>query len=148
MPTQPHTIVVPTKSYYIATTLTNVDQYEFALNIFRPDGWELTYDWRTVGKVEDDNMRPIIAMREQDAIIESFLVLMLLPAGRGTHVEMGMAIAYRKPVILLAETDEQLFGDYGFPPCFYRHPNVHRARTWKDAKFIASALWQMYGGAR
>ena len=59
-----------------------------------------------------------------------------------------MAIAYRKPIVLVAEDEKVLFGEYGYPPVFYRHPNVHLAHNLKEAKYLASTLWTMYGDPR
>ena len=55
-------------------------------------------------------------MRDADVL------LVLLPGGYGTHVEIGVALALEKPVILHAPNRETLAAPY---PCiFHYHPGV------------------------
>jgi nucleoside 2-deoxyribosyltransferase len=58
----------------------------------------------------------IAAVREADALV------VLLPGGYGTHVEIGAALALEKPVILHAPNRETL--DMPYPCIFHYHPLV------------------------
>jgi len=49
-------------------------------------------------------------------------VIALLPGGRGTHVEIGAALALDKPVILYAPDRKTL--DTPYPCPFHYHPAV------------------------
>lgn len=44
---------------------------------------------------------------ELEAIIDSDIIIILLPAGRGTHVELGMSIALNKKIFLCADNKEE-----------------------------------------
>ncbi len=44
---------------------------------------------------------------EQQGIIDSDVVIILLPAGRGTHIELGMALALNKKIFLCSATEEE-----------------------------------------
>ena len=72
----------------------------------------------------------------------------MLPGGRGTHAELGMAIAFRKPVILIATDDQLLAGADERTCAFYSHLHVERVDSigaLPDALARAghpSKLWQ------
>jgi hypothetical protein len=137
------------KLYYIATGLKNAEAHAKAREVFeRPrDGqphwqsWGITYDWTKGGKIEDDHVRPSIAIAEIEAVRLAWLLLMLVPGGRGTHVELGAALALGKTIIIVSSSGEETNGQYGFPPVFYRHPLVHHARSYEQARDIAELLW-------
>ncbi len=71
-------------------------------------GWVQTYDW--VKNINEDvhiaEMREY-AKLEKQGIIEADVVIILLPAGRGAHIELGMALALQKKIFLCADTDEE-----------------------------------------
>lgn len=146
------------KTYYIATSLKNAEAHTEARKIFEgpiseassTPRWHLTYDWTTGGKIEEDHLRPSIAIAEIEAVRQAWLLLMLVPGGRGTHVELGAALALGKTIIIVSPSEEEANGQYGFPPVFYRHPLVHHARTHQQARDLAELLWScdaMGGGS-
>ena len=60
----------------------------------KENGWQQTYDW--VKNVSDDvaiEDMTEYAKLEKQGIVDSNVVIILLPAGRGAHIELGMAIA-------------------------------------------------------
>jgi hypothetical protein len=140
------------KTYYIATGLKNVEAHERARTMFEREAgrwgivgdWQLTYDWTLGGKIEDDRLRPSVAIAEVEAVKRAAVLLMLVPGGRGTHVELGVALALDKIVIIVAASEEEANGQYGFPPVFYRHPLVHHARTLEEARDLAERLYKAY----
>lgn len=138
------------KTYYIATGLQNAAAHKAARKIFEANNvgvtsdrdWTLTYDWTVGGKIEDDNVRPSVAIAEVEGVKRAWLLLMLLPGGRGTHTEQGIALACDRNIIIVAENDTILNGGHGFPPVFYRHPRVQIARTLVQAREIAERLYE------
>ena len=56
------------------------------------------------------------------AVLEADFLVVLLPGGRGTHTEMGVALGVGKQVYLVG-TDLELATD---PVAFYHHPRVTR----------------------
>lgn len=78
------------------------------IEIPRKNGWEHTYSWTKHicdDVTEDDLIK--YARLEQKGIIDSDVVIILLPAGRGTHIELGMALALNKKIFLCADTKEE-----------------------------------------
>jgi hypothetical protein len=63
-----------------------------------------------------------VARREILGVVEADIVIVLLPGGRGTHAELGAALALAKPVALHTN-DSGIF--VGPETCaFYHHPCV------------------------
>lgn len=110
--------------YYIASRLENAEAVKRMASRLNEVGWIQTYDWTTHGSVQEKGLERIeqVAQAELIGVREADVVIVLMPGGRGTHVELGAAIAYKKPVILFAE-DGQLLQD-GRTCAFYHHPQV------------------------
>ncbi|MEJ8738084.1 hypothetical protein WKT02_11555 [Erysipelotrichaceae bacterium HCN-30851] len=62
------------------------------------------------------------AKSEFQGIIDSDVVIILLPAGRGTHIELGMALALNKKVYLCSLTEEEFSVENTV--AFYELPNI------------------------
>jgi hypothetical protein len=86
-------------------------------NALKAHGWERTFDWT------DQDYGPEryadVALAELAGVRDADVLIVLLPGGYGTHVEIGAALALGKPVILHApdrktlETPYQLEGTAG-----------------------------------
>lgn len=108
--------------YYIATTLSNAAQHNYVRDRLAERGFACTYDWTVHGSLQDEPGRwDEVAEKELDGVIEADVVIVLLPGGKGTHVELGAALALEVPVFLLAEaeTPER-------EVIFHHHPGVTR----------------------
>ena len=81
-----------------------------------------SYNWALCLK-EEETKEDLIesSIKEMEAIKNSDCVIFLLPLGRGSHVELGMALAYNKKVILCSENKEMLEND---PINFYELPEI------------------------
>lgn len=109
-------------SVYIATTLDNWAAHNRVADRFRQRGWEVTYDWTTHGSVAGDEvLARQVAINEIQGVLDADVVVVLLPGGKGTHTELGAALAQGIPVILCAPEGLPADGRY---PSFYRHPLV------------------------
>ena len=64
-------------------------------------GWIHTYNWAE-NILEKETIEDMIKFSklERQAINDSDIVIIILPAGRGTHIELGMALAFNKKVVL------------------------------------------------
>lgn len=107
---------------------------------FEAPGWETALRWWEFEHLADyggghmptpptpDEMAKI-GKRELDAVARADLVFVHLPsAGRGSHVELGAALAYDLPVYLLYHEEADLTGGR-YPSVFYFHPNVVRIQV-------------------
>jgi nucleoside 2-deoxyribosyltransferase len=84
-------------------------------------GWERTLAW-TGEDSESSEGNAAIAVAELEGVREADVLVVLLPGGYGTHVEIGAALALGKPVILHAPDRKTLVTPY---LCvFHYHPAV------------------------
>jgi len=96
---------------YIATKLEQADTHNRVRDAFVAAGHQITYDWTTHGSVKQEGYERIseVAQAEMQGVKNADVVVMLLPGGRGTHVELGMAAAWGKPIVLVASPRTGLF---------------------------------------
>lgn len=114
-------------NYYIATSTERALLHNLVRDDLKKLGHEITYDWTTHGSVRQTSKARLeeIASLEFQGILGSHFVLVLLPGGKGTHVEIGLSIASKKKVFLHSE-DPMMF-ELGPQICaFYHHPDVVR----------------------
>jgi nucleoside 2-deoxyribosyltransferase len=119
--------------YYIATKLENHAEHNRVRDHLAKLGHEITYDWTPHGPVYRSGLERIreIAELETKGVLDADVVIVLWPSGRGTHVELGMAIAAGKPVIFISSL--QAHHEATTETCaFYHHPLVKRGRFLGD----------------
>src|SRR5215471_706926 len=109
------------KRYYLATKKTRAAEAAEIEKALKARGWERTYNWTgEEGKGLEDYAK--IAVAELKGIRQADVIIVQLPGGYGTHVEIGAALALGKPVILHAPDQKTLETPY---PCvFHYHPGV------------------------
>ena len=112
-------------SYYIATGLQNAAAHRALRPKIDALGHTLTYDWTVHGSVKSSSHARLteVAELERQAVIRSDFLVVLLPGGSGTHVELGLALASRIPIFLMGDP---LFFMLGPETCaFYHFPFIH-----------------------
>lgn len=118
--------------YYIASRLENAPRVKELKHILDANGWHHTYDWTVHGSVQNEGSHIIreVAEREAEGVGTANVVIVLLPGGRGTHTELGIALGLNLRVVLLSETAEIDFGQDGRTCAFYHHSLVQRVSSW------------------
>lgn len=93
---------------YVATGLEHADRARVVQSVLRDDGHEITYGWTVHGSVQDAGPKRIaeVARLEAAGVRAADLLIAILPGGRGTHVEIGLALGRGIPVILLQHVDD------------------------------------------
>lgn len=111
--------------YYIATRLENHQAHNVVRDLLAQRGHQITYDWTVHGPVWRSGAARIaeVAELELRGVVEADLVIVLLPGGRGTHAELGMALS-RGRRVLLHSADLAPFGAAPETCAFYHHPLV------------------------
>lgn len=137
--------------FYIASGLTNFARVREAAAALKALGHEQSYDWTKHGDVRKEGGERLgqVAINESSAVMGSQLVLLLLPGERGTHTELGMAIASAvlsgdKQVWLWSETGEHFAADER-TCAFYFHPCVRRFVGGFEQ--VVSAIDAEFGGS-
>ena len=121
-------------NFYIASRLENAARVRELAEVLKSWGWQQTYDWTSHGMVlgeKDDLQR--VAAEELAGVIRAQIVIVLLPGGRGTHTELGLALGYRKKIVLYSE-DPASFDPASRDTCsFYWLPEVERVQCpWEE----------------
>jgi len=88
-------------------------------------GWTHIYDWTVHGSVKESNVELLkeVAQKEFNGVKDADVVIVLTPGGRGTHTELGMAIAFNKK-IYICHIDDKYFKCDDNTCAFYWLPHV------------------------
>ncbi|HOS18922.1 MAG TPA: group-specific protein, partial [Clostridia bacterium] len=80
--------------FYVASGLENKDRVKRVLDKIAARGHTISYDWTLHGDVRGrgEEVLNTVAGNETFAVIDASCVLLLLPGGRGTHTELGLAL--------------------------------------------------------
>lgn len=122
--------------FYIASTLENAEMVRWFAGQLKSWGWQQTYDWTVHGPVQGPLLAET-AEKELSGVKEADIVFVLFPAKRGTHVELGAAIALKKKIILWAQSEEELFLD-GRTCAFYHSKGVARIIGDRNVLLLAA----------
>ena len=109
--------------FYIGSGMKNCELVNYYAKILKRKGWNLTYNW--VENINDDvsiEDMTSYAISESQGIVDSDVVIILLPAGRGAHIELGMALALNKKIFLCSETKDEFSIENTV--AFYGLPNI------------------------
>lgn len=94
--------------FYVGSGMKNCELVNYYAKLLKESGWEQTYDW--VKNVSDDVSKDDMikyASLESQGIVDADVVIVLLPGGRGAHIELGMAMALNKKIFLCSTTEEE-----------------------------------------
>ncbi len=91
--------------YYIGSGFNNIENVRRLRDLLTAQGHTHTYDWTRNARADSVDVLRDIGEKERDAIKTSDFVVILLPAGKGSHVELGIAIGSGVPVFLHDTTD-------------------------------------------
>lgn len=109
--------------FYIGSSLHNAELVNDYSRILEKNGWEHTYNWtkNINGNITAEDLVRY-AEAERQGIAEADVVIILLPAGRGSHIELGMAIALQKKIFLCSATQEEFILEHTVS--FYELPGI------------------------
>ena len=117
--------------FYIGSGMKNSELVNYYAKKLEENGWEHTYNWtKNIGG--NSSVEDLIkySKEEQQGIIAADVVIILLKAGRGSHIELGMALALNKKIFLCSPTEDEftLENTVGF----YQLPNIIKLVGTKD----------------
>ncbi|WP_404274223.1 group-specific protein [Exiguobacterium undae] len=87
-------------NFYTASSFRNIKDVQFINDRLIKQGHHLTYDWTQSERVNMPAALQRIGQLELDAVQASDCLILVLPAGKGSHVELGIALANQIPVFL------------------------------------------------
>ncbi len=93
--------------FYIASKLGNYKQVRSLAQLLKNAGWTHTYDWTSHDSAKEIDAETLKRIGEEEyrGVKQADVVIILTPEGRGTHTELGMAIALNKKIYLCHEDD-------------------------------------------
>lgn len=94
--------------FYIGSSLNNSKIVEEYTALLEEKDWKQTYNWlenihNEISKKELKNY----AKEELEGIKEADVVIIYLPAGRGAHIELGLALGLDKNIFLCANNKSE-----------------------------------------
>lgn len=117
--------------FYIATTLSKYKDHNKLRDLLINQGHEITYDWTLHECIGDDKYvfdkkdAKDIAIKEINGVLTADILILLLPGKKGSHIELGAALANNKPIIMHSENENDFLLD--FSRCiFYFHHLISR----------------------
>lgn len=94
--------------FYIGSGFKNCELVNYYSKILVENGWQHTYNWtKNINSYETIEDLIEYSKLEQRGIADADIVIILLPAGRGTHIELGMALALNKKIVLCSSNKEE-----------------------------------------
>lgn len=121
-------------NFYIGSGLKNWELVCYYAQKLEKNGWKQTYDWTKNVCAAQGDLRNYAEL-EQQGISNADVVVILLPAGRGAHVELGMALAQRKKIYLCAANEEEV--NWEKTVAFYELPSVVKLVGTADENITA-----------
>lgn len=94
--------------FYIGSGFKNCELVNYYSKALEENGWLHTYNW-TKNIADEVTIEDLIEYSESEkkGIADADVVIILLPAGRGTHIELGMALALNKKIFLCSASKEE-----------------------------------------
>jgi nucleoside 2-deoxyribosyltransferase len=109
------------KRFYVSSRKDRSEQANALSEALKVVGWERTFVW-TDQPGAGPEARAATAEAELKGVRDADILVVLLPGGFGTHVEIGAALALGKKVLLHSPDQKTLETPY---PCvFHYHPGV------------------------
>ena len=116
---------------YVGSSLHNAAQVREVYGLLKQHDIHITYDWTTHGQVHTEEELRRYGIEECRGVYDCDVFLMLHPARLGTHVELGIALALNKKVVMVCAADVE-------QKTFYYLPNVERHSNVDEA--VASVI--------
>lgn len=108
--------------FYVASSFQNKEIVRVVSEKLMNNGWHHTYDWTQNNRACSLEALQKIGMLEKQAVADSDVVIVILPGGKGSHIELGMAIAWQKKTFLYSPNFEAM--DMETTSTFYHLPEV------------------------
>lgn len=110
--------------FYIASSLRNIEQVREVSKRLKNIGYIHTYDWTVNENITTLEELRVIGKKEKNAVIGADIVVVLLPAGKGSHIELGIAIGNSKQVYLYSSDKE--IDNIETTSTFYHLPEIEK----------------------
>ncbi|TDL60089.1 group-specific protein [Rhodococcus qingshengii] len=110
--------------FYIASSFKNIEKVRYVSKKLKDKGFIHTYDWTVNENVTTFEELKAIGQKEKNAVIKADFVVVLLPAGKGSHIELGIAIGNGKKIYLYSPNNE--VDNIETTSTFYHLPEIEK----------------------
>lgn len=119
--------------FYIASSFRNKELVQkMSIDIQTQLGWKHTYDWTQNERAETIETLTDIGVKELKGVLESDVVIVILPGGKGCHTEMGIALGSKK--LLFLYDPDRILNNLADAAAFYFLPEI---KNWNgDIKVL------------
>lgn len=112
---------------YVGTSLLEKEIAQSIIADLTSCGYQVTYDWTTHGRLTNLEQLKECCYKEMDGVTNCDLFFMYFPARFGTHVELGIALALNKHIVLVVDRSNPNFDKSNFEEkTFYQADNIKR----------------------
>ncbi|MGM0846641.1 MAG: group-specific protein [Bacillota bacterium] len=108
--------------FYTASSFKNIESVRYVSQELKRKGYIHTYNWTENPRAAELMDLKRIGLEEKRAVIESDFIIIILPAGKGSHIEMGIALGLGKKIYLYSPNNE--VNDMQVTSTFYHLPEV------------------------
>jgi nucleoside 2-deoxyribosyltransferase len=117
------------EKFYVASSFRNLEAVRYVANHLTSEGYIHTYDWTKNAKGKEEQTFTFedleeIAQKEKNGVLEADLIVVLLPGGKGTHIELGIALGQGKRIFLYSPNEE--VNDFQTTSTFYHLAEVEK----------------------
>ena len=117
------------EKFYVASSFRSTDAVHYVTKQLVSKGYVHTYDWTKNAKTREEKTSTFedlkaIGQNEKNAVMESDIVVVLLPGGKGTHIELGIAIGQGKRIFLYSP--DGAIDNFETTSTFYHLPEVEK----------------------
>jgi nucleoside 2-deoxyribosyltransferase len=110
--------------FYIASSLINIEKVREVSKRLKDKGFIHTYDWTQNERAATLEDLKEIGEKELVAVLEADFLIVLLPGGKGSHIEFGIALGQGKKIFLYSENDD--INNVETTSTFYHLDNVEK----------------------
>ncbi|AZV43872.1 nucleoside 2-deoxyribosyltransferase [Peribacillus asahii] len=110
--------------FYIASSFKNIDKVRYVSKKLKDKGFIHTYDWTINKNITTLEELKEIGQEEKNAVMESDFVVIVLPGGKGTHIELGIALGQGKKIFLYSP--DGAIDNFETTSTFYHLPDVEK----------------------
>jgi hypothetical protein len=129
--------------FYIASSFKNIDAVRYVSEKLKSKGFIHTYDWTRNERASTIEQLKVIGQREKEGVMEAEFLIVLLPAGKGSHIEFGIALGQGKKIYLYSPNDN--VNNFETTSTFYHLPEVEKCiGTLEELVDIVSVNSKVY----
>nr|WP_144921004.1 group-specific protein [Paenibacillus bovis] len=110
--------------FYVASSFKNINEVRLVSNLLKEKGFIQTYDWTRNERASTIEDLREIGIQELNAVKEADFIIVLLPAGKGSHIELGIALGQGKRIYLHSPNNE--VNNVDTTSTFYHVPEVQK----------------------